>query len=688
MKNLYYIWKNIESTHCFNQICDDLKNGQLVIFAGSGISVDPPSNLPAGNKWRKQLLDKMESICKKHIISIDKTEWVNARKSHRFLMPETIFEHTYRIFGEKSLKFFDVLDTKNFNFCHKVLSNFASKGMLKKLITLNFDVLIEEALNSEHVGYIVITPKNEWKINQHLGQHITLYKPHGSFPLNEKYRDQKYDDLIYSLSTIQQNPLEKVEQNIIEMTKDRSILFIGYSDNDLDIFPIFFNNSNLFNKVYWFEYQEEKNRRNPEDIFKDRENLMHWIEKNQYYCIIGNLSEFFDLLTKYYLNEDLKRLEGRKVNLRYDTSFYDEDHIRTIIAYSVMLENIGERHLCIKILEILINDYFNKIQIEPTLLAIIYRTLCYANHVFGNYEKAASYLKKAIKTDLGIKVHNRLASDRIRLTYEYLSIIKRNAILLFRPDKKIKKYIYYAISSSINFMYLLYNFFLIKLDIKKSNNEIFEENKNKWIIYFHIGDLFLDIGRLTLLRLKQRLSQGTDIIYTLKKLRKLNIFLAIAELAYYKAHKIRKYKIKEVFLKWGLDYYQSKLLETQFLRGKTPNLKIIERKSAKDIKSGIEEIRNQIREYQFSYYVKIGNDPQVGRSYMLLWFLDYVLDNKKNNDYFNEACNRFNVNPKYFEGEEKIIKPSGGVLGLIFYFSLINDLSGNEIFNLYNKIVF
>jgi len=96
--------------------------------------------------------------------------------------------------------------------------------MIQHIITLNFDVLIEEALNNDSVGYEVLTPKNEWKINQRFGNHATIYKPHGSLPLEEQEQEVKYDDLIKTITEIQQNPLAKVENIIIEKRRGCSIL--------------------------------------------------------------------------------------------------------------------------------------------------------------------------------------------------------------------------------------------------------------------------------------------------------------------------------------------------------------------------------------------------------------------------------------------------------------------------------
>jgi len=99
-----------------------MKNKQLVIFAGSGISFKAPSNLPTGKHLKNQILEKMESIYRKSIISFNYIEWEHDKKSHKFLMTETISDHIYYI-KEKALKYFDGLDTKIFNFNHLPFQN-------------------------------------------------------------------------------------------------------------------------------------------------------------------------------------------------------------------------------------------------------------------------------------------------------------------------------------------------------------------------------------------------------------------------------------------------------------------------------------------------------------------------------------------------------------------------------------
>jgi len=77
--------------------------------------------------------------------------------------PEEVMETYYFVLQDKLFSLFHLLDEGQPNANHKIIAKMAKSGKLKSILTTNFDVLIERALDDEGVSYKVICTNEEFK---------------------------------------------------------------------------------------------------------------------------------------------------------------------------------------------------------------------------------------------------------------------------------------------------------------------------------------------------------------------------------------------------------------------------------------------------------------------------------------------------------------------------------------------
>ena len=125
----------------------------LVIFAGAGLSVPPPSSLPGWGKLNDAFL---EAICLRLAIFADPDingaqlqEYLSKRReNNKVISPDFQAQLAEDECGEDYFRMFQALDVEAWNPGHAVIAALAAAGIVRAVITTNFDRLIELAITA------------------------------------------------------------------------------------------------------------------------------------------------------------------------------------------------------------------------------------------------------------------------------------------------------------------------------------------------------------------------------------------------------------------------------------------------------------------------------------------------------------------------------------------------------------
>jgi hypothetical protein len=202
-----------------------------VLFAGAGLSCDPPASAPtfshlrnaAGVAVSQRLVDlgilsaADAGAIEKGLVEVDRRDDIS-------LPPEKLFDDIGEALGnefvhsllEHSLR----AGTPNAN--HLAIAALA-RGSLEAVITPNFDEYLEEALAGEPLHRIVCT-------RDFGGTGLRLYKPHGSL--------DSAQDIQISVMDMASPLAGRAREIFGNFVKNRPVVVFGYSGQDRDLFPL------------------------------------------------------------------------------------------------------------------------------------------------------------------------------------------------------------------------------------------------------------------------------------------------------------------------------------------------------------------------------------------------------------------------------------------------------------------
>ena len=215
-----------------------IKNKEAILFLGSGISTFYPTCLPDS----KGLIDILISSLPK--LPINKKVVDNLRKNI-FLRPEVCFMYFHKYLMESLLYLFTLFKDSSPNFCHFFLAELLRRGYCN-IITTNYDDALENAL--EDNNYNVVAKEEDF--SKPFGDRLII-KLHGCAKKDEYSCLLDIRDVSFQTS--------KLKAKIVkELSKDKIVLFIGYSGRDMDIFPIL--NSLKCSSMIWITLPIEESK--------------------------------------------------------------------------------------------------------------------------------------------------------------------------------------------------------------------------------------------------------------------------------------------------------------------------------------------------------------------------------------------------------------------------------------------
>jgi len=162
-------------------LLDACKARRLAVFAGSGISALPPAFLPNWRDFNEAVLHAVKNLartfCKNDreveaaldVLSLD-------------LIPVQVFSDCLvdGFAGGDYFPVLDVLDGVASNANHHALAELAARGVLRAIVTTNFDTLIERAFTERQVGLRVYARAEDFETAPDFDHGCVLYKIHGS----------------------------------------------------------------------------------------------------------------------------------------------------------------------------------------------------------------------------------------------------------------------------------------------------------------------------------------------------------------------------------------------------------------------------------------------------------------------------------------------------------------------------
>ncbi|MFX0090692.1 MAG: tetratricopeptide repeat protein [Candidatus Hodarchaeota archaeon] len=215
-------------------VLDYLRQGKTTIFVGAGVSIIPPSCLPTWWQMNHSILDALTEEAREYIPDINNlTEKIKKREEEGKLPPEFVAELITERFGESYFEVLQALEGETPNQVHFWLATLAKAGLVKTIITTNFDTLIERAFKSLGVPLrVLVEPKDYEGVDLSFSKTeraCLLLKLHGTAT--------KPSTCIDTLAERKRGFPPVINQLINDMGKETFWVILGYSGADLDAEP-------------------------------------------------------------------------------------------------------------------------------------------------------------------------------------------------------------------------------------------------------------------------------------------------------------------------------------------------------------------------------------------------------------------------------------------------------------------
>lgn len=291
-------YKDVDSNECINFIVSRLREHKLNIFFGAGVSRDFPTLNP--------LVDDSDPIpgfrtLLQEILVQGCPSWAEdaIKESIKDKPLEWLLEHYIEIVGERALNILSLLqeidghpNSPNYN--HYALASLATKGFCRFFLTVNFDIIFEQAflkikINSANYSRLII-PEASMKEKRIYNQVLTSTSPNNCylFKLHGTLENQR--SILTTVETLGFGLPPHKRKLIQNLLRGSTCLFIGYREGDLDIFPVL-DILPSDAEVIWYEKNFKA---------KDSPSLGSFLARRPHFLIIGDLGPI--------LQEILKRL--------------------------------------------------------------------------------------------------------------------------------------------------------------------------------------------------------------------------------------------------------------------------------------------------------------------------------------------------------------------------------------------
>ncbi|MCK5708036.1 MAG: SIR2 family protein [Candidatus Aureabacteria bacterium] len=451
---------------------------KYILFAGAGVSKD--AGYPTAWDLMLKTAGLLYAVGRKKIDKdVNLENWFMGSKYSKLSYSELIGE-IYTKSTEQQTFLNDYLDGKEPGEAHKLITEMARRGIIRAIITTNFDHGIEKALIEKGLKLQVLSTEEELKHSEPLihCKAIRIYKPHGNLGKGKlKNTPKDLEEL---------DPM--MEKELIKVLSEHGVIVLGYSGRDKGVQQVFRKRDYTHYPLFWIDPNQ------PETEMKDI------LELKDYTYIQSSsaskfISDYFEILDRIKdlapdispgptLNELKKALENSKDTI--DTLYADY----LDIIYKSLEKN------------------------KPDFSSSEYPDDAIVNQIESSMDIIIKFIKASI---LASKFKNEKA---IKTIYESFGEIYRlyttpEGFSGYNNDLEFEGYKYLGYEMFVSFVASLIKYDNWKIIGEILRNDIFVEksNESKYIHYTRIGQYVKALDEVRNNRLKpSRISVTADII--------------------------------------------------------------------------------------------------------------------------------------------------------------------------------
>jgi len=211
----------------------------LVVLAGAGLSMGPPSSLPGWTDINNAFLDNLGMVISKH--TSDETGLVvsefvlERRETAGVAQPDLQAQLAEESLGGHYFALFKPLDIGTWNDGHAALAELAATGLVRAIVTTNFDRLIELALDATGVKPRVYCAPADF---ERLAEDLAAAPAAGTIPVIKVHGSVDRTDTM--VDTLRQRVIgrpQTLEAALVRLLREHAVLVVGFSGADLAYDP-------------------------------------------------------------------------------------------------------------------------------------------------------------------------------------------------------------------------------------------------------------------------------------------------------------------------------------------------------------------------------------------------------------------------------------------------------------------
>lgn len=226
-----------DATKALGNLLPMVREQGLVVLAGAGISMAPPTSLPSWWDFNAAVLqalaDRLEETTSQGWASSRLDVLIQRRNTLRAFTPDFMAQVMAEEAGTGYFRVLQALDSDQCNANHDALADLAKAGLIRAIITTNFDRLIEISLTARGVSHSVFADTDSFeKLPDVLDDpeaSLSLIKAHGTV--------SDHTSMVDTLAQRVAGRPASLEQAIHTLLQRSPCLVLGFSGADLAYDP-------------------------------------------------------------------------------------------------------------------------------------------------------------------------------------------------------------------------------------------------------------------------------------------------------------------------------------------------------------------------------------------------------------------------------------------------------------------
>jgi len=231
---------------------------KYILFAGAGISKD--AEIPTAWDLMLETADLLYAANNEVEDDVDIEEWF-AKSKYAQMEYAELMEGIYPNYPDQQSFLDGYLGNREIGRAHIGIAELARRGIIRAIVTTNFDHYIERALEEKGLKVQVISTDDDLENSEPLihCKAVRIYKPHGTLGRGSLRNTPK------DLEEL--SPL--MEKELIKALGEHGVMVLGYSGRDKGIQKVFQERSYNYYPLFWIDPKSPEGE--IEDILKERD---------------------------------------------------------------------------------------------------------------------------------------------------------------------------------------------------------------------------------------------------------------------------------------------------------------------------------------------------------------------------------------------------------------------------------